>query len=116
MIWFRDSSSAAVRISQPFDFCVLGDHIVLTGANPLAPTLFRLIAKGPYSSMEKKASSSFRPERICLITSTFAWYSGSLLVSTILAFRHFESSRLDKGTDTLFSMCVAPLSAIILVW
>ena len=63
-----------------------------------------VIANGPYSSMEKKASSSFRSERICLMTSTFAWYSGSLLVSTILAFRHLNPAVLIRVRIRFFDV------------
>src|ERR1019366_8302680 len=52
-------------IVHPFDFCYCGTTYFSPGPTRLRPPLI-LMANGPYSSIEKKASSSFNSDRIFL--------------------------------------------------
>jgi hypothetical protein len=84
--WLPESSSVAVRIRQPRDFCHCGATRCSPGGVNVRPG-FIFTAKGPNSSIEKNASSGQSQERVERMRSSFSAYSGSLDVSTTRALR-----------------------------
>src|ERR1700756_729500 len=77
----------------PLVFCHWATEGISFGATRRKPFI-DLREKGPYSSTEKKASSSPKFSNIEVILLTFSVYRGSLLVKDDLAFLHRYPARL----------------------
>src|ERR1700730_11914501 len=77
----------------PLVFCHWGTEGISPGPTRRRPFIdFR--ENGPYSSTEKKASSSLKFSNNDVILLTFSVYLGSLLVKDTLAFFHRYPARL----------------------